>query len=452
MTTKSAATPVTLTPALLDFWLKNGMNVLFEGERGVGKTAMIKDCFDRNGLKWKYFSAATMDPWVDFVGIPRAVKREDGKDVLDFVMNADFADDQIEAIVFDEFNRSKSKTRDAVMELIQFKSINGRKFNRLKVVWAAINPPKEDDNSTSYQVDVLDPALVDRFHVYVKVPFRPDRTFFKREYGAMGINAVSWWHEQEKNIQAKIPPRRLEYAVQMFRAGGSTKHVFDPAVPSQAFETALKVGTVTDLVSSFMTKKDVKGAKDWLKQSNNEDVVTSLLKKNSSLRPFFLPLLNMEKVVQIMAKSQKILSWVVENEKTNDRFQKILDSIVTSKENKKLAKSILKARPLSAEASLTLLMSSKVRLETSNNTYSRIQIMEEGLETYSKMDKKTAKARVALVTAMTVFINRTQRYTMSSHSRVRKLIKRYRADIGWSPAQIRLMQKKGFSSTHTYLK
>ena len=43
----------------------------------------------------------------------------------------------------DEFSRAHKKVRNAVMELIQFKSINGRKFKNLKIVWAAINP--DDD-------------------------------------------------------------------------------------------------------------------------------------------------------------------------------------------------------------------------------------------------------------------------------------------------------------------
>lgn len=33
------------------------------------------------------------------------------------------------------------------MELIQFKSINGKKFNNLKVIWAAINPDDGDKDA-----------------------------------------------------------------------------------------------------------------------------------------------------------------------------------------------------------------------------------------------------------------------------------------------------------------
>ena len=59
----------------LDFWLEHEQNVLFVGKHGVGKTAMIKSCFERHDLvlgeTFLYFSASTLDPWVDLVGVPK---------------------------------------------------------------------------------------------------------------------------------------------------------------------------------------------------------------------------------------------------------------------------------------------------------------------------------------------------------------------------------------------
>ena len=61
---------------------------------------------------------------------------DNGNSYLDLVRPQEFQDDEVEAIFMDEFSRHK-KVRNAVMELIQFKSINGRKFKNLKIVWAA---------------------------------------------------------------------------------------------------------------------------------------------------------------------------------------------------------------------------------------------------------------------------------------------------------------------------
>ena len=62
----------------LDFWIKNNLNVLFIGKHGVGKTSLILDAFQGNNLRYKYFSASTMDPWVDFIGVPRSMEDDKG--------------------------------------------------------------------------------------------------------------------------------------------------------------------------------------------------------------------------------------------------------------------------------------------------------------------------------------------------------------------------------------
>ena len=52
-------------------------NVLITGAHGVGKTSIIKQVFEDNGLvlneSWLYFSGSTLDPWVDFIGIPKEI-------------------------------------------------------------------------------------------------------------------------------------------------------------------------------------------------------------------------------------------------------------------------------------------------------------------------------------------------------------------------------------------
>ncbi len=63
----------------LDLYVNKNFNVLFEGERGVGKTSIIFSTFEKAGMRVKYFSAPTMDPWTDLVGVPTTVTRNDGK-------------------------------------------------------------------------------------------------------------------------------------------------------------------------------------------------------------------------------------------------------------------------------------------------------------------------------------------------------------------------------------
>ena len=133
-----------------------------------------------------------MDPWVDFVGVPKEKIDANGVSYLDLIRPKHFQNDEVEAIFFDEFNRANKKILNSVMELIQFKSINGKKFNNLKIIWAAINP--EDDEQEHYSVEELDPAQLDRFHVIVDVPYIPNADYFRKVYGNdMADSAITWW-------------------------------------------------------------------------------------------------------------------------------------------------------------------------------------------------------------------------------------------------------------------
>ncbi len=213
-----------LDETVLDLYAKNNFNVLLSGRPGVGKTEIIKSIFNNafGEGNWAYFSAATMDAWTDFIGIPKAVTKN-GKDVLELIPPARFADDNIQALFFDEFNRAPAKVRNAVMELIQFKSINGRKFENLKVIWAAINPHDEEG---TYDVDKLDPAQLDRFQIQIDVPYKVDLKYLRGKHGVISKAFHEWWTSQDQEMKYKISPRRLEDGIKVHRVNGDLSHVF----------------------------------------------------------------------------------------------------------------------------------------------------------------------------------------------------------------------------------
>jgi hypothetical protein len=209
----------------LKLYASNGFNVILSGRPGVGKTEIIKSVFSScfGADRWAYFSAATMDAWVDFVGVPKAITRPDGTEVIELIRPARFADDNVEAIFFDEFNRAPAKVRNAVMELIQFKSINGRKFNNLKVIWAAINPFDEEG---TYDVEQLDPAQLDRFQIQIEVPYKIDAHYLKGKYGVLSSPFVEWWKSLSEDLKFKISPRRIEDGIRVHQIGGDLSHVY----------------------------------------------------------------------------------------------------------------------------------------------------------------------------------------------------------------------------------
>lgn len=191
-------------------YLNNGYNVLFSGEHGIGKTAIIKQVFEEAGLKWAYFSASTLDPWTDLIGVPKEIVNplDPNTKVLGFIRPEMFENDVIEAIFFDELNRADTKVLNAIMELIQFRSINGHKLKNLKVIWAAINP---DDDKGTYNVGYLDPAQMDRFQVRIDLKTDIDTDFFKKKYPLIAGPCIQWWNEMPPDIRKEVSPRRLDY-------------------------------------------------------------------------------------------------------------------------------------------------------------------------------------------------------------------------------------------------
>ena len=223
---------------MLDFAIKNKQNILLSGKHGVGKTARVIDAFKRHKIKFLYFSASTMDPFTDFVGVPYKTQKLDdngqrtGDECLGFLRPEAIEDESIEALFFDEYNRSPKKVRNAVMELIQFKSINGRKFPNIKYVWTAINP--DDDEDERYDVEMLDGAQLDRFHMQINVPYKLSNPFFLKRYpNGQGNAAIQWWNKLSKEEKNYVSPRRLDYAVNALVKGKATADIIRTFFPEK---------------------------------------------------------------------------------------------------------------------------------------------------------------------------------------------------------------------------
>jgi len=300
----------------LKTYLKNEKNILFIGKHGCGKTTVIRKLWESEGLKYRMFSASTMDPWVDFIGIPKEKTDEDGKSYLDFIRSRDFQDDEVEAILMDEYSRGHKKIRNAVMELIQFKSINGRVFKNLKIVWAAINP--SDDEENDYDVEKLDPAQEDRFQIHIYMPYKPSLSYFSNKYSPeIAASAVEWWKDLENNspeIINKVSPRRLDYALEVFYLGGDVRDV----LPVQCNVSDLKkrlgqAPAMARLIEILGSKDKEKEAKKFMSIENNYSYVINSIVADNNLIDFFIPLLDSEKISKNLCSESKVLDWALKN-------------------------------------------------------------------------------------------------------------------------------------------
>jgi len=223
---------MTRLPNIIKRCMECRLNVILLGRHGVGKTQMVFDAAKELGLVLKYYSAPTLDPWADLVGIPVPVDDSDAghaspRKHLQFVRPLDIEAARI--IFFDELNRAHPKVLNAVLEMIQFKTINGVPLPNLEMVWAAINPAGD-----VYQVADLDPALWDRFHVHLNVPANPSIVYLRDRAGIphkVAQALVNWWtFDLNDDLRRMISPRRLEYMGKIFVAGIDLQHTLPPSV------------------------------------------------------------------------------------------------------------------------------------------------------------------------------------------------------------------------------
>lgn len=320
----------------LRFAAKNELNVMLIGHAGVGKTSIVKGIFEELGLKYLYYSASTMDPWVDFVGVPHEVTGEDGVKYLDLVRPKAFAYDDVEAIFLDEYNRSPIKVRNAVMELIQFKSINGKTFKNLKLVWAAINPSDEDDTGKTYDVEALDPAQMDRFHFQIEMPYGLSKKYFKSKYPEYVDAVVEWWNALPKIQKHLVSPRRVDMALSVLKSGGDLNWVLPSDVNCKELVDILDNGTFATRVSNCFSEKNEDKTKNLL--TDNDKTLSKYMKcifqKNEYVE-YFMPFVTDEQMMSMITNNNKsIIDYVCRTDIAKTR-EKLLASIVKAKSVKR---------------------------------------------------------------------------------------------------------------------
>ena len=269
-----------ITDKKLDQWIASGVNVLIEGQHGVGKSERVIQAMQRNGKKFLYFSASTMDPFVDFIGVPRVVEdSKNNKRWLEFIKPLALQADDIEYLIFDEYNRAPKKVRNATMEILQFKSINGLAIPNLKAIWAMINPSDEND---TYDVEQMDAAQKDRFQIQVSFPTKPDPLYFEDKYGHAGKIACEWWKampsaEIKKNT---VSPRRLSYTLDAWKAGLDISDLLPNSVNVAQLKTELNSIGLYSRLEEFK-KMSVAEIQEENKVTNVRNFILAEVKKKT---------------------------------------------------------------------------------------------------------------------------------------------------------------------------
>jgi hypothetical protein len=196
----------------LKMYIELNKNILTQGKHGVGKTQKLMQACEELGLKMAYYSAPTLDPYTDLVGVPVPTTLPDGTKVLESIRPHKL--DDADVVFVDELNRAEPKTQNAFFEIVQFHTINGEKLPKLKCVVAAQNPA---DDEEEYAVGTLDPAFADRFDIYLNEEAKPDKGYFLSTLGEQFgedraktvVNGLFAWIKDLKDNADYISPRRL---------------------------------------------------------------------------------------------------------------------------------------------------------------------------------------------------------------------------------------------------
>lgn len=325
----------------LDFWIKNGLNVLFIGEYGIGKTSTVLDAFKRNKLRFKYLSGSTLDPWVDLIGVPKEVTDETNTRVLDLIKPKEWAHDEVDAIFIDEFNRAHKKVTNAVMELIQFKSINGKRYDNLKIVWAAVNPEESKFQENTYNVEPFDAAVKDRFHIHVDLPYKPSMDYLKHKYTQpVAESAINWWNALPDKVKGQVSPRRLDYALDIHFKGGNLKYVLPTESNLKKLIQDLANVPIRQQLASLFSAGDLEAAKTWLANDNNFFSAEEEIFTNEQFTNFFVPAFPKEKISSILSGSNAKSKAIYDMGKGNGQIKSIIDEIIKSGQNKTVAENL----------------------------------------------------------------------------------------------------------------
>lgn len=272
-----------LTVDDLKKFAKAKYNVLLSGRHGCGKTAMIKevftDLYGPLGVNWLYFSASTLDVFTDIIGVPTAVENPNPESVhrtiTRFAAPEGFTGDEpIKAIFFDEVNRADEKTLNSMMELVQFKSVNGRKFHELEVVWGAENPAEDAE----YMVRRLDPAQKDRFQIQLNVPYELPKKIFTDKFGEQVYQVANKWWSDKVNKDL-ISPRKLEEMLTGHAIGFSITAFSNECKTLEELEKNLNAIQTVSAFTEVAASGDAKAIKSFFTMSRlkqNQKAMTAI--------------------------------------------------------------------------------------------------------------------------------------------------------------------------------
>jgi len=144
--------------------------ILLEGKHGIGKSECVRTYFEGKGYRVVTKFLGQLADAGDLIGLPRHTE-----DPESGVVHTDFAPptwwpmtmEENVILFLDELNRGKPEVMQCIMDMVLNRRLNDRKLPTKCRIIAAMNPVSDDGY---YEVEELDPALLDRFNRYDFLP------------------------------------------------------------------------------------------------------------------------------------------------------------------------------------------------------------------------------------------------------------------------------------------
>lgn len=158
MTLEQAARESEIYAEIL-FGIEDGMPVMFKGEPGVGKSAIIRDTCEKLGIPYVVINAPNRAPEDSVAVFPHKEQQPDGtyKYVLDRKLDAALTSETPFVLIVEEIARSADQVQNQLLELIQERKLADKPINAL-AIFACDNISKADGIKAG-----LDGTLSDRF-------------------------------------------------------------------------------------------------------------------------------------------------------------------------------------------------------------------------------------------------------------------------------------------------
>lgn len=184
--------------------------ILLRGPHGMGKSEILKSILQNQGYEVTTIFLGQASDAGDLIGLPHKyeVETNSGKRfVTTFAAPEWFPTDPTKkfGLILDEINRSKAEMRNCIQDLTLNFVLNGKPLPEHSRIFAAMNPPTDG----YYDVEDLDPSLVDRFNVYDFNPTEDEWLEWARTEGNVH-DAVASYIEKNKDSLDCPPPSQAK--------------------------------------------------------------------------------------------------------------------------------------------------------------------------------------------------------------------------------------------------